>query len=270
LRSFVAVAERLESWGPVERFHASRALAGRPLQWVSVYHADGVLIDGGSQAGRAAFARFLAKRETRFALATHEHEDHVASFDLLSKGTPIHAPPLTARFLREGTPPFPLYRQAVWGHPRLRGVETIPVEKKVHDFLVVDAKGHSMDHVAYLDEREQRLYAGDAYMGKFRAARLAEDIKTEVDTLRRLADLDPAVLFPAHGPIVERPRAKLLETADHFDDLRRRAHRLREEGRSVYAIARDLLGPEGFLTWLSAGEFSHANMVRNLLRTAPP
>lgn len=260
------VAQRLESWGKVERLHASRAFAGRAWQWVSVYHVEGVLIDGGSQAGRAAFARFLAKRPIRAALATHEHEDHVASFDLLPPGTPIHAPPLTAQYLREGTPRFPLYRQAVWGYPPLRGIQAEPLGRRVEDFLVVEAKGHSMDHVAYLDEREQLLFTGDAYMGKFRAARMAEDVKTEIDALRRLAALDPAVLLPAHGPIVERPRAKLLETADHFDDLRRRALRLREEGKSVHRIARELLGPEGFLTWLSGGEFSNANMVRNLLR----
>lgn len=271
---FVQVLERVETHGDVERFHMTRATLGRAWLWVSVYHVDGVLVDGGSHVGRAAMGSWLAKRATHAALATHEHEDHVANFDLLPPGTPVHAPPLTARFLREGTPPFPIYRQLYWGYPRLKGLDPTLVGERVatatRAFRVVDAKGHSMDQVAYLDEASGALFTGDAWMGKMRAARLAEDVATGVATLRRLAELDANVMFPAHGPIVERPRKKLLDTAEYFDDLRRRAHKLRDEGRDEKRIARELFGRDGGITYVSAGEFSHANMVRNLLRTPPP
>jgi hypothetical protein len=33
----------------------------------------------------------------------------------------------------------------------------------------------------------------------------------------------------------------------------------------VAEIARRLLGREGFLTWISLGDFSHRNLIRSLL-----
>jgi glyoxylase-like metal-dependent hydrolase (beta-lactamase superfamily II) len=198
----------------------------------------------------------------------------VGNHDLLGPGVEVFAPPLARRFLAEGTPPFPLYRQFFWGFPRAKGIGTRPAAGTIRTatsaFRVVPTPGHSEDHVAYLDEASGALFSGDAYMGKFRAARLVEDVATEVASLRRMADLDPGVLYPAHGPIVERPRKRLLETADHFDDLRRRAHALRGKGLDAHRIARELLGREPAITWVSMGEFSHVNMVRNLLRTPSP
>jgi hypothetical protein len=43
----VAVAERLERHGKVERLHTARVFAGKPVYWTSVYLADGVLVDSG-------------------------------------------------------------------------------------------------------------------------------------------------------------------------------------------------------------------------------
>jgi glyoxylase-like metal-dependent hydrolase (beta-lactamase superfamily II) len=260
------IAERVETHGGVERHHVARVVPGKLQTWVSAYRVGEVIVDTSMPLARAAFARWLARAPVRACLTTHEHEDHVGNHELLPRGAVVYAPPIAARLLASGTPPFPIYRQFFWGYPRAKGIEAKPAKGIVEGFRVVPTPGHSADHVAYHDEATGALFSGDAYMGKFRAARLAEDVVTEVASLRRMADLDPAVLYPAHGPIVERPRKRLLEAADHFDDLRRRALTLREKGLRVRRIARELLGPEAGLTWISLGEFSHANMVRNLLR----
>lgn len=270
----MSVAERVETHGGVERHHVARVVPGPIQVWTSAYRIGDVLVDTSTPVGRAPFARWLARRDVAACLVTHEHEDHVGNAELLPAGVALHAPPTAARFLAEGTPPFPLYRQFFWGFPRARGLAAKPATGtlRVADraFRVVPTPGHSEDHVAYLDEESGALFSGDAYMGKFRAARLAEDIATEVESLRRMADLDPRVLYPAHGPIVEQPRKRLLEVADWFDDLRRRAHALHAKGLRRHRVARELLGREPAITWVSLGEFSHANMVVNLLRRPPP
>lgn len=266
------VLSRRERFGDVERLHMTKTVAGRALKWVSVYRIGDVLVDSGCSSARRAFVPFLREREIKTALATHEHEDHVGNHAVLPAGATKLAPRLTCLFLERGHPRFPLYRRFVWGyHERAPDVKQVgeKVDAGGRAFRVLQTNGHSADHVSYLDERENGLFSGDAYMGRFKAARLEEDIITEVASLRRMAELDPAYLFPAHGPVLERPRAKLLETIDHFEDLWRRAWKLRDAGASARQIRRELFPGEPMLTYISVGEFSCANMVANLLRARP-
>lgn len=250
----------------------TRALPGLPPYWTSVYRIGDVLVDSGCSSGRAAFVPWMRERPVRAMLTTHEHEDHVGNHAVLGPDVTVWAPALAARFLAEGHPRFPAYRRLVWGyHETAPGARVVgeTIEAGGRMFRVVQTNGHSDDHVAYLDERENGLYSGDAYMGKFRSARLEEDVHTGLASLRRMAELDPATLYPAHGPVIPRPRAKLLETAEHFEALARRAWALHERGRPARRIARELLGGPGFLTLFSAGEFSETKLIVNLLRERP-
>lgn len=261
--------ERRERYGEVERVHVSRAWPGRPLIWTSVYRVGDALVDSGCSTARPVFARLLRERAPRAVLTTHEHEDHVGNHVLLPPDVAIHAPATAKRFLDEGHPPFPLYRRVVWGyHEKRPGARLVgdKVDVGGRAFRVVPTPGHSADHVAYLDERENALFSGDAYMGRFKAARLEEDLHEEIASLRRMAALDPAMLFPAHGPALPRPRARLLDTADHFEGLAARARAMREAGRSVREIRRALVGREPPLTFISGGEFSATKLIANLLR----
>lgn len=268
----VGAVSRIESFeGGVERFHMARALAGRPLYWTSVYRVGGALVDSGCSSARPVFARWLRERAPEAVLTTHEHEDHIGNHALLA-GVPVHAPPLAAQFLARGHPPFPSYRRFVWGyHEAAPGARPVDGRVVVGDrtFRVFQVNGHSADHVAYLDEREQGLFSGDAYMGKFKAARLEEDVLTEVRTLRRMADLDPAVLYPAHGPVIPRPRARLVEVAEHFEGLWRLAWAHADRGMKPARIAREIVGREPAISFISMGEFSTTKLVLNLLRQRP-
>lgn len=262
-------AQRRERYGEVERLHMSRSIAGRALQWTSVYRVGEAIIDSGCSSGRPAFARFLRERAPRAVLATHEHEDHIGNHAILPPDTLRLAPRLACEFLARGHPPFPFYRRFVWGyHEAAPGAQAVgeKVDVSGRTFRVVQTNGHSADHVCYLDERENGLYSGDAYMGKLRSARLAEDLHTEMASLRRMADLDPATLFPAHGPVVPRPRERLLDTVAYFEDLWRRAWAMRERGTPTRRIARELLGGPQWITRISWGEFSEQNLIENLLR----
>lgn len=266
------VLSRRERFGDVERLHMAKSVAGRPLVWVSVYRIGDVLVDSGCSSARRAFVPFLREREVGSVLATHEHEDHIGNHSVLPEGVASWAPRLAGLFLERGHPRFPLYRRFVWGyHERSRPARL--AEEKIdaggRSFRVVPTNGHSADHASYLDERENGLFCGDAYMGKFKAARLEEDVITEIASLRRMAELDPAALYPAHGPVLARPREKLLDTVAYFEDLWRRAWSLRDAGAAPRAIRRELFPREPVITYVSSGEFSCGNMVTNLLRARP-
>ncbi|HUR69113.1 MAG TPA: MBL fold metallo-hydrolase [Candidatus Thermoplasmatota archaeon] len=266
-------AERRERSGDVERLHMSRSLAGRAIQWTSVYRVGDALVDSGCSSARPVFARFLRERAPLVSLVTHEHEDHIGNHALLPADTRVAAPALAARFLRDGHPPFPFYRRFVWGyHEPARGADLVgdKVDVAGRAFRVLQTNGHSMDHVAYLDERENGLFSGDAYMGKLKSVLNEEDVHTELASLRAMAALDPATLYPAHGPVIERPRARLLDTVAYFEDLWRRAWAMKERRVPERKIARELLGGPQWITRISMGEFSEENLVRNLLRRPLP
>ena len=266
------VASRIETFGAVTRVHMSRTIAGRPLQWTSVYRVGDAIVDSGCSSARAVFAKLVREGAPAAILTTHEHEDHIGNHAILPRDTIVHAPALAREFLESGHPRFPLYRRVVWGyHEAAPGalLATDKVDVMGRAFRVVPVNGHSMDHVAYLDERENGLYSGDAYMGKFKAARVAEDLHTGIASLRRMADLDPAMLFPAHGPALPRPRERLLDTVAYFEDLARRAWALHDRGIPARRIAKEILPGTSVLTRISLGEFSETNLVTNLLRQRP-
>ena len=268
------IAERVETVEGVERLWVSVALGGRAFYWAVVHRADGVLVDSGPSRARAAVRRFVARAPLEAVLATHGHEDHVGNHEALPPGAPSWAPAATADLLARGPPPIPAYRRVAWGAhgpaPGARPVEAGDVvDTPKRRFLVVPTPGHSDDHVAFLDEAASAVFTGDAFLARSRVARLEEDLHTQVGTWRRLADLDPAILYPGHGAAVRRPRAALLAQAEHVEALARRCHALADRGWTPRRIRRELLGREPFLTWFSGGEFSGENLVANLLRRRP-
>jgi glyoxylase-like metal-dependent hydrolase (beta-lactamase superfamily II) len=264
---------KLERHGDVERVHMSFAVAGRPLYWVSAYRTGDVLVDSGAARGRPVLARYLAEHPVRTVLTTHEHEDHVGNHALFGAGTEVLAPRRAVEILEQGPPRLPLYRWIAWGaHGKAPGVaRPLPdaVTRGGRRFRVLHTPGHSADHVVFVDEDAAAAFTGDAYLGRLKAVRAKEDVPLQMRSVRALAALDLAVLYPAHGPILERPRQRLLEVADHFDALREKATRLAEKGRSPRRIRQDLLGPEPWLTYYSLGAFSAENLVRSLLARPP-
>lgn len=88
--------------------------------------------------------------------------------------------------------------------------------------------GHSDDHVVFVAGRA--AFTGDAVLGEG-SVFVAANLTGYLDGLRRLRDLDLAVLCPGHGPPVWDVRAKL----DGYLE-----HRLERERRLLEALARGL------------------------------
>lgn len=263
-------AYRIEplDWG--ERIHFTRTLAGRPLKWVSAYRVGDVLVDTGCPAAAGGFQEYLVREGApRAVICTHEHEDHTGNLHLaLGAGAEAYAPPDAVRVL-EAPGRLPLYRRIAWGaHPPTPGVHPLGRDARVADerFRVIPTPGHSRDHVAFLDTETGVAYTGDAYLGKLRLLRQREDVHAQMRSLRRLLDLEPEAVCPSHGRIVRKPLSDMEDTLQYLEGLRDRARALASRGKQPREIRRDLLGPEPFLTWFSAGAFSAQNLVESLLR----
>jgi glyoxylase-like metal-dependent hydrolase (beta-lactamase superfamily II) len=104
-------------------------------------------------------------------------------------------------------------------------------------FTAVATPGHAPDHLAYLLP-DGAIFSGDAVLGRGsvglvpgEGADRQSSLGAYLDGLRRLRELPLTTIYPGHGPVVEKPAAKLDEYLEHRLDRERRLVAALEAGR---------------------------------------
>ncbi|MAT95719.1 MAG: hypothetical protein CL608_01020 [Anaerolineaceae bacterium] len=202
--------------------------------------ADGLtLIDtnmGGSQKDILAAAETIGLPITRITL-THAHGDHVGSLDEVAALLPeaeVAFTPRTAEFLQGNLELRPDEPQ-----DKLRGGFMERSTKATHllepgelfgSLRVIAAPGHTPDHIAFFDERDGTLIAGDAFQTAAGTAvagitrwlfpfpamatwHLPNALKTAV-TLR---NLNPSRLAVGHGRVLENPASQMEQAIEEAE-----------------------------------------------------
>ena len=172
--------------------------------------ATPTLIDAatGAPAHLEALAAALGAAPLRQVLVTHAHPDHADGCG------PIAAQWPDARF---GKLPWP-------ERDRLQPVECFPIADG--DLLAagdgrlraIHTPGHAPDHLCFLDEATGTLFSADlVVLGSSvvipysRGGSLARYLAS----LRRILEIDPVRMLPAHGPVIESPAEVLSAHLDH-------------------------------------------------------
>jgi endoribonuclease LACTB2 len=158
---------------------------------------------------------------TPIAIAlTHHHIDHVGGARVLSErlALPLWAHAETIARLR-GDLSF---------ERALEDGERIELDGAV--LRAVHTPGHAPGHLCFFEERSGAMIAGDMVAGE--GTILVEpgdgDMALYLDSLARMASLQPTVLLPAHGPPLRDAKATLA---------RYTAHRLAREEKVLEALA---------------------------------
>jgi endoribonuclease LACTB2 len=155
-------------------------------------------------------------------LLTHHHQDHVGGAVELARqrSLPIAATAQTAELLD-----FRVDRV-------LRDGDSLQVGPR--GWKCLHLPGHTRGHLCLLEEGSGAVVAGDlvAGIGTVIVDPPEGDMLDYLASLRRLLDLGPRVIYPAHGPVVPAGADKLREYL---------AHRLEREERVVRALRE--LGP---------------------------
>ena len=185
---------------------------------VNAYLLDDVLVDAGTAGmGKKLPARLAGHRVSAHAI-THAHQDHVGGSKAVcdALGIELWSPAGDAddaergrQTLAEGTWATPLMR-------RLPGWPAVPVARRLSEgdivggFAVIDTPGHSPGHVSYWRESDRALVVGDVFFdndlftmrhGLREPVRVfTVDPQRNRESMRRLAELDPAVAVFGHGP----------------------------------------------------------------------
>jgi glyoxylase-like metal-dependent hydrolase (beta-lactamase superfamily II) len=258
---------------PLTRLRMAPTFLGRPVREVSAYAFADLLIDTGPPTTAARLVEWCRGGPVRRVVLTHHHEDHIGGAAALQEelGLPILGPAGAVPIFAEGLR-MPLYRRIVWrGQPRTFRAEPLgeSVEGDGYRLLVIPTPGHAFSHVCFFEESRRWLFSGDLYVHeRVKLLRRIEDVGQHLDSLRRVAALEPELLICDHAGILEHARERLSRKIQFWDELAGQARTLREQGLPVEEITRRLLGPEVLLTYASLGDFSKRNLIRGLLATA--
>jgi glyoxylase-like metal-dependent hydrolase (beta-lactamase superfamily II) len=148
---------------------------------------------------------------------------------VVTHGHPDHAPAAAPLAERTGA--------TVYAHPfsDVPHDHALALEDDLHVgaawIRIIDAPGHTFEHIALYDPREHALFTGDVILGEGTVviAPPGGAMRPYQRTLARLRDEFPQAqrIYGGHGPIVEDARAKIEEYI---------AHRIMREGELIDAL----------------------------------
>lgn len=228
-----------------------------------LYRLGDTVIDTGPPNQWRTVRRFLAERQIQRVVVTHHHEDH--SGNLASIEVPeILAPEGGLAALRQGFP-LRLYQHIIWGRPRTVRAEPLPAEIPLADggkLIALPAPGHSADMTCFLEPERGWLFTGDLYIAsKTRYLRQDEDLRDQIDSLRRIQQLDFGTVFCSHRGVLEDGKDALARKLDFLSSLCERVADLRSQGKGIYEVTRLLLGREDMLSWMTGFHFAKRHLI---------
>ena len=179
---------------------------------------------GGAADELIAAARNAGAEIRRIAL-THGHGDHVGSLDALKEkltdSVEVLMPELDARIhagekVVDGKPAGSWPKLQTTPDVRLTGGE------RIGSLEVIPTPGHTPGHVSFLDTRDRTIIVGDTFTSigglavsnhfylRFPLAAMATwDKAKDLESAKKLRELEPAMLVVGHGGPVRSPRAAM-------------------------------------------------------------
>jgi hydroxyacylglutathione hydrolase len=193
-----------------------------PSPTINIYLAEDVLIDAGRRWDRRRVFSELEGRRISLVALTHVHPDHqgVARDVCEAREVPLacHADDVDAmegrRPVQEAAPNHPVNRviKRLWEGPPHPVAQVLEEGDEVAGFRVVHAPGHARGEVIFFRESDRVAICGDVIRNMSYSTALpgikeppgifTYDPAENRRSIRRLADLNPSIILPGHGPAV--------------------------------------------------------------------
>ncbi len=190
----------------------------RPL--INVYLAEDVLIDAGRTWDAGRIRKQTAGLDLSLLALTHVHPDHQGSAKAIceERGIPLacHEDDVDAmegrRPVAATSHPLAELYARLWAGPPCKVDRVLHEGDEVAGFRVVHAPGHARGEVIFFRESDRVAICGDVIRNisylTLRArldeppADLTPDPAENRRSIRKLADLNPSLILPGHGPAV--------------------------------------------------------------------
>ncbi len=138
---------------------------------------------------------------------THAHVDHIGGVKQVREKYGEH------QVLKM---PWPEHDAAAGGPIEAIGGDAV-VEADGVTLRAIHTPGHAPDHLCYYLEEEKALFTGDVVLGAGTTVIPDDtgDLGQYMDSLNRLLKLDLETIYPAHGPVIRKPKEKIREYIAH-------------------------------------------------------
>jgi len=193
-----------------------------PAPTINCYLAEDVLIDAGRTWDRRRVFAELEGRDLSMVALTHVHPDHqgVAKDVCEARRVPLacHAEDVDAmegrRPVQEASASNPVNRliASIWQGPPYKVERVLQEGDEVAGFRCVHTPGHSRGHLVFFRESDRVAICGDVIRNMSYATGLpgikeppslfTYDTEENRRSIRKLAELNPSLILPGHGPAV--------------------------------------------------------------------
>lgn len=257
-------------FGPVTAYELGFAPIGRPLKTVYLYLIGSLVIDTGQHHMQKYVRQAVSSEPIDAVLLSHFHEDHSGNAALIKEmhGAEVYAHPYGGRKLASGFDILP-YQKLLFG--KASPLETSPFPEKIqtgdYTLEVIHSPGHSKDHTVFFERQNGWLFSGDLYIGeKIQFFRSDEKIADQIDSLKKISQLDFDTIFCGHRPALENGKAKLLRKLHFLQDFHCRTGELAALGCSEREIIKTMRVKGDLpIRVFTMGNASFSHMVKSSL-----
>ena len=258
--------------GSVKGFKFGSSKFGQPKMFVNAYFIDGLLIDTGHSNMKKEVMATLSGLPIEQIFITHHHEDHTGNLNVLQKHfrCPAYSSSLCAEMMKN--PPGISFAQwLTWGNRPANFELKIKdhfIETQNHFFEIVPIPGHAIDMVALYEKKEGWLFSADLFVSEYiRYFMRAESMKEQINSLKKVLELDFEILFCSHNSQFENVKEKLQRKLEFFENFYGKVAQLHHKGYSITRIFKEMkLKKNWSVRLLSTGELSTLNMVKSVIR----
>lgn len=204
-----------------------------PRPTINVYLAGDVLIDAGRTWDMRRIRKQTADRDLSMLALTHVHPDHQGAAKAIctERGIPLacHVDDVDAmegrRPVQEAASDNAVNKliRRVWEGPPYKVEKPFSDGDEIAGFRVIHAPGHARGEVIFWREADRAAICGDvvrnmSYLTTLAGVREPPDIFTydvaeNRRSIRKLAELKPAITLPGHGPAIS-GHDQIAELAD--------------------------------------------------------
>lgn len=108
----------------------------------------------------------------------------------------------------------------------IKDEEILKIDK--YEFKILHLPGHSNDSIGIYDYHNKRLFIGDTVLGEGTGTYIT-DLKSYLNSLKRIKDLDIDCLLPAHGDIIFKKENTKKQIMDFFENRMKREKEILEK-----------------------------------------
>ena len=260
------------SYEQVEIFKFGSRPIGRPNMFSHIFYFDGLLIDTGHSNIREGVLMYVSNLHVDQIFITHHHEDHTGNLKVVRDhfDCPAYASPQCCEIMKN-PPGISFAQRLIWGnYEPFAELETCEneISSENHTLNIVPIPGHAPDMVCLHLKEKGWLFSADLWVSEYiRYFMRTESMAQQINSIRKVLELEFDVLFCSHNPQFKNGHQKLQNKLQFLEDFYGRVSELYRQGYPESSIISTLnLKEKWAIRILSGGALSNLNMVRSVIR----